>query len=1003
MNDLHEQARADDAPPPGRPGMKRRELLGLLAGAAAGTLAPPAAGAEELPSALDAAGQLRALPMDDAPDGFAWRRVAEGVQFRIGGLTKSVLGYGPGLVRVLAHLGTAYTAQPSLVVVARPVPAAFDVREDAGTLSIAGAGLRITVDKRSGSLAFFAADGRLLTRERAHAPTELRRVTIADSPSYALTQTFTLTDDESLYGLGQYNEPYMDYRGSDVLMVQTNIGIVVPFMVSTRRWGLLWDVYSKMSFSDRPDGASFRAESAPAGADYYLVAGDTMDGLMAGYRRLTGAAPMFPRAAFGLFMSKERYTTQQQLLDVVRRFRADHFPLDYIVQDWQYWGGQKDGVWDGKWSGMVWDAERFPDPAAMTRELHGPLHARLMVSIWPSVGDDTALAHELDAQGLRFGPPHWISKRARIYDAFSEAGRRIYFKHVKKGLLDVGVDALWMDGTEVEVGGAAHDPGEVEADIKRLGRNALGDFARYLNVYSLLTTRGVYEGQRAAADLGGKRVFTLTRSAWAGQQRYAAMPWSGDTTASWATLRAQIAGGLNVSMAGLPYWTQDTGGFFVNAPGGERDPAWRELYARWNQFGIFNPVYRIHGTSVEREPYLFKTLDPALYGSLRRAAQLRYRLLPYIYSLAWRSTQEGYPMMRGLAMDFPDQAALRKVDDTYMFGPAFLVQPITRPMFHAVLPPPATVPPTQLRTPDGEAGLLLEYFEGMNFEKPASRTIDTVIEHTWPGPPLGSLPPGLGSLDRFSARWTGQLIAGESGEHEIGVEGDDGFRLWLDDRLVVEDWADGGPRFKGARLALREGQAVKLRIDYYQDTGGRMLRLGWRTPSQQRELAGLERRLDRRQATLLPAGCDWIDFWTLDRHAGGRSVEREYALDEFPLFVRAGSIVPLGPVVEYADQWPDAPLELRIYPGADAGFTLYEDDGKTYGYERGERATTVLRWDDAHRTLHVAAREGRFPGLVAERTWHVRLMTAPGQAGPARTLRYEGRPAALHFARSPDA
>jgi alpha-D-xyloside xylohydrolase len=954
--------------------MKRRDFVGLLAAcASASSFAVPASA------------------------GFGWRRTAEGVQLRIGALTKSVQFYGPGLVRVVANLGEVYTTQPSLVVVAQPKPHAFEVGESADTLTIDGPAVRVTVDKRSGALAFFGADGRLLTRERELSPTELQRVEISGSPSYAFSQTFTLTPDESLYGLGQYNEPYMDYRGRDVLMVQTNIGIVVPFMVSTRRWGLLWDVYSKMTFSDRPEGCTFRAESAPNGADYYIVAGADMDGVIAGYRRLTGAAPMFPKAAFGLFMSKERYHSQQQLLEVVRRFRADRFPIDYVVQDWQYWGGQKDGVWDGKWSGMVWDRERFPDPAALTRELHDKLHAKLMVSIWPSIGNDTALARELDAKGLRFEPLHWISKRARIYDAFSAEGRRIYFKHVKQGLLDVGVDALWMDGTEVEVGGAAHDPREVEADIKRLGRNALGDFTRYLNVYSLETTRGVYEGQRAARDLGGKRVFTLTRSAWAGQQRYGALPWSGDTTASWAALRAQIAGGLNVSMAGLPYWTQDTGGFFVNYAEGERNPAWRELYARWNQFGIFNPVYRIHGADVAREPYLFKEMDPALYGSLRRAAELRMRLLPYLYGLAWRSTHEGYTMMRGLAMDFPDQQPLRKLDDSYMFGPAFLVQPITRAMFHPEPPPRPTVPPTQLRTPDGQQGLQLEYFEGMNFEKPASRTVDTVIDHQWPDPPLGSIPPGLKSLNGFSARWTGTITAAESGEHEIGVEGDDGFRLWLDDQLVVDDWAVGGARFRGHRIALREGQTLKLRIDFFQDGGNRVLRLAWRTPSQQRALAEAQPRLDQRQATLLPAGCDWFDFWSGQRHAGGASVGRDYALDEFPLYVRAGSIVPLGPVVEHTGQHPDAPWEIRVYPGADAVFTLYEDDGETYRYERGERATTTLRWDDARRTLKIGARQGRYPGMVAQRELRVRVMAVPGQAEQARSVRYDGRPIALHL------
>lgn len=983
--------------------MKRRDLFGLMVCTAAGAQAAPTGKAVSHPSALDAAGQLRALPMDGPPDGFGWRRVAEGLQFRSSGLTKSVLFYGPGLVRVAAHLGQAHTTQPSLVVVARPQAVAFDVKETGDQLALTGAGLRITVDKRSGALAFFAADGRLLTREREQAPIELKQVEIAGSPSYTLTQTFTLTPDEALYGLGQYDEPYMDYRGRDVLMVQTNIGIVVPFLVSTRRWGLLLDVYSKMTFRDRPEGMSFTVESAPAGADYYLTAGPDMDAVIRGYRHLTGSAPMFPKAALGLFMSKERYQTQQQLLDVVKRFRADHFPLDYIVQDWQYWGGEKNGVWDGKWSGMVWDAGRFPDPAGMARELHGKLNVKLMASIWPSVGNDTDLARELDAKKLRFEPLHWISKKARIYDAFSAEGRRIYFKHAKKGLLDIGVDALWMDGTEVEVGGAAHDAREVEADIKKLGMTAMGDTTRYLNVYTLVTTRGVYEGQRAGKDLGGKRVLTLTRSAWAGQQRYAAMSWSGDTTASWTTFRAQIAGGLNVAMAGQPYWTQDTGGFFVNYGGGQHNPSWREMYARWNQFGIFNPVYRIHGTSVDREPYLFKTLDPQVYASLLSAAQLRMRLLPYLYGLAWRSTQDGYTMMRGLAMDFPDQPALRKVDDTYMFGPAFLVQPITRAMFHPEAPPPLTVPATQLRTPDGQRGLVLEYFDGMNFEKPASRTVDTVVAHHWPDPPLGSIPPGLKGLSNFSVRWTGEITVPESGEYELGVEGDDGFRMWLDDKLAVDDWAMGAARFKGQVMMLREGQVLKVRVDFFQAGGGRVLRLAWRTPAQRREAAEAQRKIDQSQATLLPAGCDWFDFWTGKQHTGGGRVERDYTLDQFPLFVRAGSVVPLGPVVEHTGQDHDAPWEIRIYPGANASFILYDDDGETYRYERGERATTALRWDDARRTLHVGVRQGRFPGMVARRELNVRLMASSGQDEQTRTAQYDGRGLALHFSKEHEA
>ncbi|MCF7220381.1 glycoside hydrolase family 31 protein [Marilutibacter chinensis] len=982
----------------------RRMLAWALAGVALAAAGPALArepsaigqSAHELPVALDAAGQLKQLVVESRA-GFGWLRVAGGVQFQTGGMTKNVLFYGSGIVRVSAHKGESHTRQPSLVVVASPQESQLDVEESADALTIAGAGLRVIVDKSTGTVAFQRLDGTPLVREQ-DAPVLTPAAEPSGTETYAVEQRFALTPDESLYGLGQYNEPYMDYRGRDVLMVQTNIGIVVPFMVSTRRYGLLWDTYSKMTFSDGPRGAVFRAENAPAGVDYYLVAGDTMDGVIAGYRHLTGAAPMFPKYAFGLFMSKERYATQQRLLEVVRRFRRERFPLDVIVQDWQYWGGQKDGQWDGNWSGMIWDPERYPDPAGMVRTLHEDLHTRLMVSIWPSVGNDTALAGELDARGLRFEPLHWISGRARIYDAFSDEGRAIYFKHAKKGLFDIGVDALWMDGTEVEVGGAAHDPAEVEADIKRLGRNAMGDFGRYLNIYSLLTTRGIYEGHRASADLADRRVFTLTRSAWAGQQRHAALPWSGDTTAGWAALRAQIAGGLNVSMAGLPYWTQDVGGFFVNAPGGERDPAYRELFARWNQFGVFNPVYRIHGTSIEREPWVFKALEPEVYRSIRRAAELRYRLLPYIYSLAWASTHDGYTMMRGLAMDFPDQPALRRVDDTYMFGPAFLVQPITRPMFHAELPPPPTVPAAQLRTSDGRPGLELEYYRGTEFEEFASRTIDTQAEHHWPGPPLDGVPPGLAGLQNFSARWRGQIIAAEDGEHEIGVEGDDGFRVWLDDELVVDEWKESGARFAGARMLLRKGQAVRVRIDYFQKGGGRSMRLAWRTPGERHALEEHQRQLDPRQATLLPAGTDWYDFWTGQRHAGGASAARRYAIDEFPLFVRAGSIVPLGPLVQHVDEKPDAPYEVRIYPGADGRFTLYDDDGETYAYENGEYATVALAWDDARRALRIGARKGSFPGMVGQRTLNVRLMpSAPGDRAQIRTVRFHGEPIELQF------
>lgn len=945
---------------------------------------------------VDRAG-LQKLESAPAPqNGFTYTRLQHGVQLRVGDQVKNVMFYGPGIVRVNTTLGEVHTEQPSITVVAKPPVPKFDVEDAEGSLRIVSPELVVVVEKTSGALSFLRPDGTVISRENAGRPVTLEEVEIAGEPTYEVRQTFTLDDGESLYGLGQYNDPYMDYRGQKVLLVQTNIGIVVPFLISTNRYGIMWDVCSKTVFEDGESGASWWSESAPAGADYYFIAGDDMDGVIEGYRHLTGAAPMFPKAAFGLFMSKERYPTQDRLVEVVENFRRDGFPLDYIVQDWQYWGGGTwGGEWDGKWSGMVWDEERFPDPAAAIEKLHEDLHVKVMISIWPSVGNDTELARDLDAKGLRFEPLHWISKKARIYDAFSEEGRRIYFDHIKRGLLDKGIDALWMDGTEVEVGSACHDPAKVEADIKSLGDNAMGDFTRYLNCYTLLTTKGTYEGQRS---LGDKRVLTLTRSAWAGQQRYAALSWSGDTRANWETLRQQISGGLNVCMAGQPYWTQDVGGFF--APGnGHQDPAYLELFARWNQFGIFNPVYRIHGTGPEREPYRFRKSDPEIYQSLLKAVHLRYRLLPYLYSLGWASTAEGYTMMRALPMDFPDQTALRKIDDQFMFGPAFLVHPVTRAMHRVGAPPPPTIPAEFLMTPEGRPGLAAEYFHGRDFNRSAGKRVEEKLEHTWPGPPLEDWPVDLAGGNEFSGRWEGSLVAPESGTYEIGVEADDGFRLWLDGKKVVEDWRDRAKLYRGAKVDLQKGEKLPLKIEYYQGDHDRSLRLAWKTPS---ELAKGENGSVYEMETLLPDGSDWYDFWTNERHEGGGIVAREVPLDILPVYVRAGSIVPMGPVMQWATEKPGAPYEIRVYPGADASFTLYEDDNETYAYEKGERATIEMEWNDVDRILTIGQRKGSFPQLVKNREFRI-VIARPergadiSEAKADRVVNYRGTEKVVRF------
>ncbi|KQV82589.1 glycoside hydrolase [Massilia sp. Root351] len=954
-----------------------------------------AAAAPTPPAGLDANGHMAATAGTPSATPFGYSLIEHGVQVRVGNVTKNVIFYGPRTVRVNATLGENFWRHASLVVTRKPAAVAFKTRDSAGSLTLESKQLHIVIDKSTGALTFKDATGKLYTQENQAAPQTLKKIAVSGAPTYEASNSFTLKPEEAIYGFGFTGEGEINRRNKELLLVQTNIGIIIPVMVSSERYGILWDSYSKMRFKDSSEGASLWAESAPGGVDYYFMAGDTLDQVVAGYRDLTGAAPMYPKQAFGLFMSKERYETQARLLEVAQTFRKEQFPLDYIVQDWQYWGGDK----DGSWSGMTWNPERFPDPKRLTTSLHD-MNLKLMVSIWPSIGNDTALGKELDQHGLRFEPLHWISKKARIYDAFSPEGRKIYFKHIKQGLLDAGVDALWMDGTEVEVGTAVHDAGETERDIKGLGNNAMGDFTRYLNPYSLMTTMGTYEGQRAS---GKQRVLTLTRSAWAGAQKTAATSWSGDTRASWKTLQEQINGGVNVTITGNPYWTQDSGGFFVSDfPGGEKNASYRELYARWLQYGAFNPLMRIHGTNIEREPYIFKQSDPEMYKALRDAVHLRYRLLPYIYSLSWKVTNDGYTMMRALPMDFPDDRKVHNINDAFQFGPSFLVHPVARQMYRIPPPPATTIPATALRTPDGKPGLAGQYFEGTRFESPKGRTVDATIDFQWPGPPLADIPGDLKSLENFSARWTGNIVAPEDGEYDLGVEGDDGFRLFIDGKLAVDDWNTGGRRYVGTKVTLKQGQSLPVTLEYFQGLSDRNLRLAWRTPSQIAGAANTAGVPDTSMQTYLPAGGDWYDFWTHQRFGGGQTVTREVPLDVFPLYVRAGAIVPMGPVVQYATERADAPHEIRIYPGASGKFTVYEDDNETYAYEKGQYATYELVWNDAARSLTVGARKGTYPGLVKSRKLNLVLVgpgnaTAIEPAAATRSVTYSGQPLTVKF------
>jgi alpha-D-xyloside xylohydrolase len=354
-------------------------------------------------------------------------------------------------------------------------------------------------------------------------------------------------------------------------------------------------------------------------------------------------------------------------------------------------------------------------------------------------------------------------------------------------------------------------------------------------------------------------------------------------------------------------------------------------------------------------------------------------------------------------MDFPQDPATFSINDSFMFGPSLLVHPVTRAMYNILPSTPTTVPTRRLRTADGEPGLTARYFSGENFETPRGQAVDTKIDHTWPDPPLADLPPGLTSLSHFSARWEGDLIAPEDGEYEIGLTGNDGMRLALGGETVVDEWTRAATRTRLVRRTLKTGEKLPVRLEFSHPEGGRVFRFVWRTPGElKRDAAVMNAPRDVTMRTYLPKGADWYDFWSNQRHAGGQVVARQAPLEVMPLYVRAGAIIPMGPVVQYATQHPDAPYEVRIYPGADGKFTLYEDDNETYAYEKGQSARYDLSWNDATRTLTVGPRRGAFAGMVKQRTLNIVVIDAAAAskeapARAARTIAYRGRPLVVRF------
>jgi alpha-D-xyloside xylohydrolase len=452
------------------------------------------------------------------------------------------------------------------------------------------------------------------------------------------------------------------------------------------------------------------------------------------------------------------------------------------------------------------------------------------------------------------GSEKWPPRRdypsgVKVYDPFNPVARDIYWRYLKY-LHSLGIDGWWMDSSE---------PDHLDAKPSDLdNKTYLGSFRKVRNAFPLLTVGGVFQHQRAIDS--SKRIFILTRSAFAGQQRYGANTWSGDVTSSWQALRNQISAGLNFSLTGIPYWNADIGGFFLTRfPRKLDDPEYRELYTRWLEFGTFTPMMRSHGADAPREIYQFGTKGTKYYDAIEKYIHLRYRLLPYIYSTSWDVTANQSSMMRALMMDFPNDKNALDLNDEYMFGKSLLISPVTNPMY---------------------------------------------------------IKPSINGRDTIQA----------------------------------EDFS-----------------TVKSKETY------------------------------------LPAGTGWYDFWTSEKLSGGNKVTKQTPLDIIPVYVKAGSVLPLGPAVQYAEEKKWDNLEIRIYPGANGKFVLYEDENDNYNYERGIYSTISFEWDDAKRTLTIDERKGIFPGMLDTRRFNIVMVTADKRvsdnliARPDKEVIYTGKKIMVRF------
>lgn len=751
------------------------------------------------------------------------------------------------IIRIVYTNAERFKDCEQMVISARDSFGDWSYTESDSSVELTTTKLRVSVSKVTSSICYYDCNNRLILSEKEDESrvlepfdsyrsvidenTVIERIQTSDGVKQMMKKTNKIFDkqlyrtrlylqfqeDEALFGLGQQAEGVFNLRGTTQYLHQANHKIAIPFLLSTKGYGILSAACCPVIFNDTAYGSYLFAE-AEEEMDHYFIKGELFDEIIKGYRFLTGKAAMLPKWAFGFIQSIERYESAEELIETVKEFRRRGLGLDTIVLDWQSWTGDL-------WGQKTLDAKRFPDPLVMTKALHDE-HVHLMVSIWPNMAEASDNYKEFCEQKL-------LLPANNIYDAFNPKARALYWKQANEGLYSKGVDAWWCDACEPFTPEftlhVKPEPSRMYQEFCEQSSNYLQ--AEYGNVYGLVHSQAVYEGQRSAGS--EKRVVNLARSGYTGQQKYGVILWSGDTDASWDTLKKQIVAGLNFCASGLPYWTLDIGAFFVKQgiqwfwngdyEDGCNDLGYRELYTRWYQYGAFLPVFRSHGTDTRREQWYYGEEGSMFYDVLSKANQLRYQLMPYIYSCAGSVWRDDTTLLRMLAFDYMTDLRAVSIQDQFMFGPSLMICPVTEPMYY--------------------------------------KAESTPIENS-----------------------------------------------------------------------------SKTRKVY------------------------------------LPIGSDWYDFHTNERYFGGQEIMAAADINRIPIYVKAGSIIPVTKARQYVDEASDMPIELLVYAGKDCKYSLYEDGGDGYQYEDGTYSLTDMAWDDQTQTITIAEPSGQFTGMPKDRKFTISIM-----------------------------